>query len=344
MRPSPHRIAALALMGACCLGCEVGTDPGIRMVATQATSLAPGYSVPVDLGTLFSGAAGEARDISANGYIVGESEALVASQKPRRATLWTSTAVLNLGVLPGDNWSTATGVNQYAVVVGTSCTGGGNCRPFKYASGTGMIALPRLSSQSAGALSINDAGVAVGHSVVANITHAVKWTAAGQLIDLHPPGALESIAYDISASGIIVGRVRNSSGAFAYAWNPDGTSFTVSPADYEARAISDNALIVGNHINGRWLPPFRWNPVSLFTPVPAPDTTVVVDVSSKERLVGTTLSSAVTWKDGSWGTLSQSGFVISAAAAVNTCGTIAGYANLASGVRRPVKWVRRVCE
>ena len=71
----------------------------------------------MDLGTLPGGSNGEARDINANGQVVGASE---DGSRNSFAFLYSGGVMQSLGALSGDTTSTATGINTSGQVVGYS--------------------------------------------------------------------------------------------------------------------------------------------------------------------------------------------------------------------------------
>lgn len=328
-------------------GCATEDPNSPVAVNVPSSVLASGYSQPTTLPTLIGGGRGLARAINASGVAAGESQAMAGGVIVTRAARWTGNSVTDLGWLSGDNFSSAYGINSAGTTVGRSCNTSSTCRPFRRPPSGPMTALPKLSGLRAVAYAINDAGVAVGSSEASIYTpHAVKWSASGVITDLHPAGASWSVAHDISASGTVVGEIHLSNGGtYAYKWNPDGSGSIISPMNWSARAISDNALIVGNRPSPAASDlPFIWNPVSLFMTIPSYDSTVVNDVSYHQRIVGGIKDTAATRIGSTWGTLPQGSYHHSNASAVNTCGTIVGWAWAADGVPRPVRWSRRASD
>lgn len=352
MRPfstSSSRGAALRLFVVLALvqGCAEESQAPVLPVHQSSMVLAPGYSQPSTLPTLIAGGSGQALAINANGRVAGESQAMVGGQLVKRAVTWSGNSVTDLGWLPGHNSSSARGINLPGVTVGQSCAANGYCAPFRHTPGSGMVQLDKLTALDGAAWAINNAGIVVGHSQPSIYTpHAVKWSATGVITDLHPANATWSVAYDINTSGTIVGEIHMPNGTtYAYNWNSDGSGNIISPVNYSARAISDNALITGNRpATAPADRPFLWNPVSLFSLVTSPDSTVVADVSYHQRLVGSTRGVASTWINGTWGSLPLGSYTLSNASAINSCGTIVGSAENLTGIRRPVRWSRRACE
>ena len=100
------------------------------------------------------------------------------------------------------------GINQAGTIVGFASTSDFlNARAFIWTQAGGIKPLPDLGGGSSLAMGINTAGVAVGISAdPQQVTHAVKWTAAGTVVDLNPMGAT-SEALAINDSGDVAGWV-----------------------------------------------------------------------------------------------------------------------------------------
>ncbi len=122
--------------------------------------------VAVDLPHL-GGGGGFAADINDAGQVVGTSYTTIVTElgPAPHAVLWQDGAAIDLGVLPGEEESSATAINGAGQVVGSSGrvdpeTYAVASRSFLYANGV-RIPLPVPSVQST-ALDLNDHGVIVG--------------------------------------------------------------------------------------------------------------------------------------------------------------------------------------
>ena len=117
------------------------------------------------------GAFARAQDVNNRGQIVG----LSATADETHATLWEDGEVIDLGTLPGDNYSEAYAINNRGQVVGRSLNTARfplGQRAFLWTSGT-MIDLGVLPGDDwSHAIDINDRGDVVGMSGA----HAVLWT------------------------------------------------------------------------------------------------------------------------------------------------------------------------
>jgi probable HAF family extracellular repeat protein len=93
---------------------------------------------PVDIGDFGGVAWNTPMAVNQQGAVVGfaNSSAAAGGDLDPRAFLWTeSEGPLNLGALPGDVTSQATGINEWGQVVGQSCDLDGNCRGFLWQNG-----------------------------------------------------------------------------------------------------------------------------------------------------------------------------------------------------------------
>ena len=113
-------------------------------------------------------------------------------------------AVIDLGTLPGDHFSSASDINNRGTVVGWSLGPSGQFRAFQWKAGV-MTELPRLPGATfAIAAAINDLGHIAGSSGL-DRSRAVLW-AGGAPIDLgRLPGAIGCSAVDINEYDHVTG-------------------------------------------------------------------------------------------------------------------------------------------
>lgn len=124
---------------------------------------------------------------------------------------------LDLGVLPGGDWSSAQGINNAGAVVGDASVSNGNFRGFVWNPQTGMVELGTFGGSNSHATGINAGGEVVGFATLPNgYEHAFSLTAAG----MHDLGTLggSSYAYAINDSGAIVGYSWPTSGDHTHAF------------------------------------------------------------------------------------------------------------------------------
>ena len=165
--------------------------------------------IAVNLGGAPGDAASIALDISNNGQIVGRTW--------NTAARWVNGQAETLAGLAG-NFSFANGVNNRGEIVGEKEASGPQAwsRPFHWFNGK-VTELPLLGGFYGFAHAINDDGLIVGMATVSTgiaINRATLWR-NGKAIDLNdrtvnlPLNMRLSVAYDINASGMIVGAAEN---------------------------------------------------------------------------------------------------------------------------------------
>lgn len=147
----------------------------------------------------------------------------------------------------------ALGINDRDEVVGHFWTGGvvgsGRELPFLFRDGT-VYPLPTLGGRvSSEALAINDRGMAIGFSLIANTsdTHGVLWE-DGAVRDLATLGGRNSFAERINEAGEIVGRAQDADGNFDLVrWRAGGGPPEVLFPRSQPGGINNRGAIVGNH-------------------------------------------------------------------------------------------------
>ncbi len=191
-----------------------GVKPGIWTEATGLTILDPGAAPRY-----------VAHDLSADGSTLVGAELEPAPSIPRVATRWdlATGQRLDLGVLPGDARSSATGVSgDGSAVCGSSFSAAGNAHAFRWDSVNGMQDLGSLGGPYTTANAINaDGSVIVGlSSNAAGQGRAFVWTTSGGISPIVELGDFNSAAVAVSSDGLsIVGTTAHPafpSGAFYY--------------------------------------------------------------------------------------------------------------------------------
>jgi probable HAF family extracellular repeat protein len=151
-------------------------------------------------------------DVTGEAHGVNPSGAAVGWADFHNATLWKDGKTIDLGVLPGGDFSSANAINPAGQIVGSSDTsqapGGGDWTSHAVLwRGGVMTDLGTLGGSGSGAWAINAAGVVVGVSYMPNNLdqHAFLWR-HGTMTDLGTlPGGWVSQAYGINARGQAVG-------------------------------------------------------------------------------------------------------------------------------------------
>ncbi|GAB3718245.1 hypothetical protein GCM10027598_29800 [Amycolatopsis oliviviridis] len=289
---------------------------------------------------------------------LGVSLAVLPLVVPGVAAADPAIAPIDLGTLPGDQYSEVNAVNDAGVMVGSSTPLEGQIKyhAAKWDAQGRISALPGLGGEQSKATDVNRDGVAVGwaHKDAAWNQAAVKWSPGGAVTALpYLPGGDYAIANAITDGGVIVGAGRAADGTMhAVRWNPDGKvvdlgglpSGAYSSAEWitpDGRTIAGTATdSAGNNHVVRWdlagtitdLSP--GNPNS--TPEDMNDFGVIVgsaDVNGEPKPVRWERDGRMTsldWpeRDPGW------------ARAVNNAGVAAGGGYLVFGTTSPVKWNR----
>lgn len=230
-------LAAVAILS--CVGL-IGTGAG-----AVPRSGGPSYTI-TDLGTL-GGLSSAAFGINNLGQVVGGAD---LPDGKRHAFRWENGTMTDLGVLPGDQYSEASDINNLGAVCGySSFSGTGAWDSFVWQNGT-MTKLPHLSGAQTGdtsAFAINDARQVVGISRATLFEdHAFLWQ-NGTMMDLGTLGGPYSIAWDINASGQIIGAAATSAAVHAFLWQNGGMDDlgTLGGEQSDAFDSNDAGQVVG---------------------------------------------------------------------------------------------------
>lgn len=191
---------------------------------------------------------GNANGVNAGSQVVGSSYLnSTDGQSAVRAFLYNGTQMQNLGLLAGDNFSVARGINDNGEVVGGSYTAQGNPHAFLYSGGQ-MKSIGTLGGTLSLARAINDNGVIVGNSTTTGDQQVHAFLYNGTMHDLNPVGVTSSDAYAINASGEVAGVVGNNEDVYqGFFYN--GTTVvnigTLGGSESYAYGINDSAQVVG---------------------------------------------------------------------------------------------------
>jgi probable HAF family extracellular repeat protein len=171
-----------------------------------------------DLGTL-GGSYSYAWGINDNGQVAGTSR---LPNSLKHAFRWQSgVGMLDLGTLPGGDYSDSGGINLGGQVTGggTLTIGGSDLHACLWRSGFGMQDLGTLGGSESFGRGINSKGQVIGESTIGNgNTHAFVWDAIGGMQDLNAliapnSGWVLQGATAINNEGQIVGAGTNPLGA-----------------------------------------------------------------------------------------------------------------------------------
>jgi probable HAF family extracellular repeat protein len=148
------------------------------LILAPATALGGGWNI-IPLATL-GGAEGEANGINNAGQVVGR--ARDASGRFRAVRWDPDGRVVDLGVLPGGEYSVARRINDRGEAAGLSHTAGGNDHAVFW-DDSGITDVGTLGGPRSFAQDLNDSGVVVGSSDAQRGSRAFTWTKAGGLVD-----------------------------------------------------------------------------------------------------------------------------------------------------------------
>ena len=157
--------------------------------------------------------------ISSTNLVVGDTFTVVPMEPRSHAAMFKSGVATDLGVLPGQVYSRANGVNAVGQVVGFSSLqrDSTDSHAFMWTSQTGMIDIGTLGGSYAQAYAINDAGYVTGASQTQTwgpmvITHAFiyrlpspPYQRHNQMVDLGVLGGLSSYGMAINSYNHVVG-------------------------------------------------------------------------------------------------------------------------------------------
>ncbi|MBW4597893.1 MAG: DUF3466 family protein [Brasilonema angustatum HA4187-MV1] len=180
-------------------------------------------------------------------YDINNQSQVVGILNTNKAFLYQNGTTTALGTLPGDNYSSAEGINDKGQVVGVSApTSISNGQAFLYSSSTNLINLGRLfpTDLYSVALDINNNGQVIGFS--GSNPNFYSNSGIGIRAFLYSDGILQDLNSLISRD----------------------SGFTIT----QARAINDQGQIVGAATFNGQLRAVVLTPESVSTPVPEPST------------------------------------------------------------------------
>jgi probable HAF family extracellular repeat protein len=311
-----------------------------------------------DLGTLPGDYISTAWDINDSSQLVGQSE---NTDFEAHAFVWNQSAGMQqLPTLNQIEPTVARGINNSGHIVGVASTPLG-VHAF-FLNGSQMIDLGTLGGAQSIAHEVGETDFVVGQAELPSIsippTHAFIWhddngngqrdtLPVDEMKDLGTLGGTKSVAYDINASGQVVGSSDVLPGvSHAFIWQnsimTDLNTLISNPnwTLQEARSINDGGQIVGwGTISGQthaflltpigFTPPACPTPTPTPTPTPAPDVTVAVSPSSVAEDGATNLTYTFS-RTGSTGSSLTVNFSVGGTATFSTDYTQSGAATFSS--------------
>jgi len=268
-------------------GLVTGVTPGAATITAASEGKQGGASVTVinaiDLGTLGGVNAAcfnftpdscnsQARGINASGQVVGWSNGSVDHPFSPHAFLWqpntpngTTGTMIDLGTLPGGNYSEAVGINASGQVAGMSSVApGGNSHAFLWTPSTPngttgtMIDLGILPAAGGNVTAINDYGQVAGLSSIGFFPQAWIWTpntpngttGTTTMLGTLGGGAFSaSHAYALNAFGQVVGMSNTAStDLHAFLWTPTSPNGTVGSM-IDIGTLGGSGSVIANGIN-----------------------------------------------------------------------------------------------
>lgn len=166
--------------------------------------------------------------------------------------------LVDLGVPAGYDFSDGVAINDRGQVVGSAgLEQGFGSAALLWDPQTGMRDLGNLGFPFSMAVGINNAGRVVGNGLTADgVPMAFTWTETDGMVGLLPPGALNSAARDINASGQIVGTFQTEVSMHIFLWTPGRGFETIEGPPAFPSALSDTGWIAGVLMDQR---PFVWH-------------------------------------------------------------------------------------
>lgn len=254
--------------------------------------------------------------------------------------------VVDIGMLEGFPISSANGINDDGLVVGTLFATDGDTRAFRYTESTGLVVIDEFTPATANA--VNDAGVVVGRAAVAFAgMSAVRWSSEGvpELL-----GSAASISQSISAlavneAGEAAGSVSNITfppSSSSLLWSAAGDVVAGFSNSGAARGINDSGQVVGVFAESFLTTGvYLWSEAEGFVELfglPGATTSSAFGINAAGVAVGTSGTSSNSTLATVWAPAAQamslgvlSGGTRSVANAINDPGVIVGFSDTESG-------------
>ncbi|GAA3872788.1 hypothetical protein GCM10022243_42430 [Saccharothrix violaceirubra] len=213
-----------------------------------------------DLGTLPGDTSSTADGISDTGIVFGHS---YTDDGPTHAVRWVGGVIEELRPLPGHVKTVANAINARGTVVGVSVgTDYTDQHAVAWDRSGRTIALPALPGDPASAaISVNDAGVIVGHSgpyTAINDQHPLVWAPDGRVTRLSHEGADHGIAVGVNNAGTVAATIVDRDNHLnVVRFAPDGRGSHLG-TDVEASAIGEDGTVLGSRSDLGRLYGARW--------------------------------------------------------------------------------------
>jgi probable HAF family extracellular repeat protein len=280
-----------AFLVAGCAGGQVASPGGTPSVEpTQSVAATPTATPHIQLAYRFTdlgvlgGLDSAALAVTETGVVVGHADTEPYSRWHGFHAFWwppMAATMVDLGVLPGDRNSAATGINELNQIVGVSMAEDGRTHAFLWQGA--MNDIGNLGVEVAEANAVNEAGQVVGASAATDGggEHAFLWTPAipngteGRMVDLGVlPAGRSSYAMDVNDRGQVVGYANDLEWmSHPFLWMPDRPNGSLGRmielpylpnAEFGvAEAINAGGSIVGSMEVGS---PYRTERAFLWTP------------------------------------------------------------------------------
>lgn len=307
----------------------------IMLFAVVSAVRAQSYAL-IDIGALPGGNT-VAKKINLAGQVVGLSGKMYGVQT--HAFAYTSGKLLDLGTLPGGEYSCAFDINSKGSVVGESNTAT-NIHAFIWDTSGGMQDLGALPGDNGSrAFGINDSGQVVGYSGGALVSTAFIWTKGAGMTNLGTlPGGDASEASDINNAGSVVGTSSIKSGEkHAFLWTSGNgmQDLGTLPSDITSQAsrINNSGSVIGSSIGHNVTHAFLWTPNGMQNLGSlGGDSSSALDLNNNGEVVGTSTAAmgghAFRWSSSTGiqdlNTLipTASGVILTSAIGINNAGWI----------------------
>ena len=323
----------------------------VMVFASAPALLAQSSYTLLDIGSLPGGST-IVKKINLNGDAVGQSGKLYGVQT--RAFVRTGGKLVNLGTLPGGDYSSAFDINHRTAVVGDSNTSTG-IHAFLREPAGGLQDLGTLRGDTGSrAFGISDSDRVVGYSSGPNGITAFLWSKSAGMTSLGTlPGGHDSEAFGINNPGAVVGASSTSSGdKHAFLWTSNGgmQDLGVLPGDMlsVAHRINNPGAVIGSSTGPNRTHAFLWTSDGGMKDLGTlgGDFSDALDLNNNGDVVGTSTSgggghafhwsSSTGMQDLNTSIPSSSGVVLTSALGINDAGLIVAIGVLTTDRSGPV--------